>query len=133
MSTWMSLADRIPGTLGTSSSDHSNAHGWVNVKKNVFLRVSSDSGHSTTSYGGGGNNRAEVESMFGIARRFPSIRLNASAKKAKKKQDAAADNFPRDSGNNVSLTFAGSLDRLYSQPEKPPKAQGKKVTKKCFT
>ena len=68
----------------------------------------------------GGGDSAQFESMFGMARRFPSIRVGSSEKKERKK-NRDYENFPRTSGEAVAMSF-GSLDQLYSKPEKPSSA-----------
>ena len=66
----------------------------------------------------GGSSPPPFESMFGMARRFPSIRLTSAAKKEEKKKKQMLDeNFPREAGSEVQLSF-GSLDQLYSSTSK---------------
>ena len=127
----------VPSSVHKYSYNNADERDYVNMdvivvqnQKNLDSQMTS----AGSSLSGDCNGAAspEVESMFSIARRFPSIRLNASAKKAKKRQEASIgdnkENFPRDSGNNVSLTFGSSLDRLYSQPEKNGINANAKVT-----
>lgn len=62
-----------------------------------------------------------------MARRFPSIRINSSSKKEEKKKrlstpDYSTEEFPRNGGNTIPLTFGQSLEQLYSKPNAVKKA-----------
>ena len=64
-----------------------------------------------------------MESMFGMARRFPSIRLTSAEKKRAKKAlnggSKEYENFPRcEGGERVPMSFGGTLEGLYSKPDK---------------
>ncbi len=82
-------------------------------------RDSAGSRNSVSSSAG-----SQFESMFGMARRFPSIRMNSSAKKEEKKRrrrmssatDASEEFPPRSGGNTIPLSFGQSIEQLYSKP-----------------
>lgn len=75
-------------------------------------------GHQSNGDGRTRSSNDVDEYDFGIARRFPSIRLNSAAKKAAKKQQSS-NTFPRQGGNSISIDFDGSIGKeIYSKPNK---------------
>eukprot|EP00094_Tigriopus_californicus_P000282 TCALIF_00273-PA protein Name:"Protein of unknown function" AED:0.04 eAED:0.04 QI:0/0.66/0.5/0.9/1/1/10/140/731 len=94
--------------------------------ENIVLNQSSSRGGPRDSPVGShpNPNSPYYETMFGMARRFPSIRLTPNGKKSRKRKTSLAqsttsstEDFPRSGGNNISLDFE-TLDGLYSKPQK---------------
>lgn len=93
--------------------------------ENIVLNQSGSRGSRDSPVGSHHNpNSPYYETMFGMARRFPSIRMTPSGKKSRKRKTSLAqsttsstEDFPRSAGNNISLDFE-TLDGLYSKPHR---------------
>lgn len=93
--------------------------------ENIVLNQSGSRGSRDSPIGSHHNpNSPYYETMFGMARRFPSIRMTPSGKKSRKRKTSLAqsttsstEDFPRSAGNNISLDFE-TLDGLYSKPHR---------------
>ncbi len=55
-----------------------------------------------------------IESVYGMARRFPSIRMNSTASRRRKKM--ISEQFPRSTANEIIPLSFVSLEQLYARP-----------------
>ena len=104
---------------------YNNEHNYENMSSRPHSTTSTSSRRSETAGSG------QFESMFGMARRFPSIRMTPTGKKEKKRrrsEQGEGHEFPRSSGNNINISFGGTMDGLYSKPSK----NGKEVSERSF-